>query len=546
MPLMNATAANLEADLGIPHCVFSGNKEKPGSRVIPDLATLKQGATQQHTWSLDGINARTLAGVNARVKNMLNPMAIRRLRDESLGMMPKAEGSATLALMSWMKKLGPYVEEAMVGSANWFGDLIAWIGDHFSDPNIVDATGIVDFTNSPFCNPDQLAGPYALPHIGETILFELLRSSLDPGLYNDITVHHKACVGSRGSNLQILILCYCMAKDRPWKEKGRNVFTSVSERCVSGSAARPGDSILQLRHNVREVVYELALVVALTAGTSHVALHMLPRYVLLQCITGSRSVLHPLTGSAKTDFEKWVAEGGMPTIKELTDRVDLTLCDDGGSLPAVNSHGKEVPIDKSYGSSLAPPPPPPADSEASVHEVGLEEAQVNELGICFRFLKGNCQYGDTCKFAHVKQKKRRTDDTSAVSAPPSGAGSASAPSSASSQGDFKASGALYICPFNCGQTECRGRQTHCRKCAGYGHEFGACTKKEGFLAEFIGNEGFSGRGGRGSRGRGGRSGRGGRGRGGGGGRGGGRGRGAEQGDAKLADLLKALVQHIKE
>jgi hypothetical protein len=28
--------------------VFSGNKEKPGCRVIPDLATLKAGATVQN------------------------------------------------------------------------------------------------------------------------------------------------------------------------------------------------------------------------------------------------------------------------------------------------------------------------------------------------------------------------------------------------------------------------------------------------------------------------------------------------------------------
>lgn len=545
MPLTKATSGNLEADVGIPHCLFSGNLEQPGSRVIPSLDTLKAGATAQHTWSLDGANARTIAGVTARVKNMVNPVALRRLREESLGMKPKADGSATLALMSWAKKLAPYVEEAMVGTANWLGDLTGWIGDNFSDPNIVDASGIVDFQDSPFCNPAQHAGPHALPHIGETLLFELLRSSLDPSLYDDITVHHKACLGSRGSNLQILILCYCYAIDRPWKEMGRNVFTPVSDRCVSGSAARTGDSILQLRHNVREAVYELAFVVAMTAGTTHVAMHMPARYVLLQCTTGSKSVLHPLTGSVKTDFEKWVNEGAMPTIKELTDWIDVTLCDDRGFMPSVNSHGKEIPIDRSYGSSLTlPSPPAPPESETSVHE--LEEAEVHELGVCYQFLKGKCSYGTNCKYSHVKGKKRRTDDTPAFGPPSSGAGSASAPVSVPPQVEAKIK--TFICPFNCGQAECRGRQSHCRKCAGYGHERHACPKRDGFLTEFIADERVNGRGSQGSRGRA-RGGRGDRGRGGGRGRssGGGRGGGSGLGgDTKLADIIKALVEHVRE
>ena len=50
MPVTKATAANLEADPGTPHCSFSGNKGQPGGRVIPGLATLKAEATAQHAW----------------------------------------------------------------------------------------------------------------------------------------------------------------------------------------------------------------------------------------------------------------------------------------------------------------------------------------------------------------------------------------------------------------------------------------------------------------------------------------------------------------
>ena len=49
MPPTRATATDLEADIGIPHCLFSGNKEKAGCRVIPDLATLILKAPQPNT-----------------------------------------------------------------------------------------------------------------------------------------------------------------------------------------------------------------------------------------------------------------------------------------------------------------------------------------------------------------------------------------------------------------------------------------------------------------------------------------------------------------
>ena len=54
--------ANLEADVGMPHCLFSGRLEQPGSRVVPSLDTPKAGATAQHTWSLDGADVALSPG----------------------------------------------------------------------------------------------------------------------------------------------------------------------------------------------------------------------------------------------------------------------------------------------------------------------------------------------------------------------------------------------------------------------------------------------------------------------------------------------------
>ena len=351
-------------------------------------------------------------------------------------MKPEADGSATPASTSWAKKLAPSwakklapcVEEATVGTANWLGDLTGWTGDDFSDPDVVDTSGMVDFQNSPFCSPAQHAGPHAPPRTGETLLFELLRSSSDPGPHDDVTVCHEACLGSRGPNLQTLTLCRCCATDRPWKEVGMNVSAPASDRCVSGSAARTGDSILQLRHDVREAVRELALVVATTAGATHVAMHMPARHVLLPCTTGSKSALHPSTGSVKTDFERLVNEGGTPTVKESTDWTNVMPCDDRGFMPTVSSHGKEAPIDRSHGSSLTlPSPPPPPESEASVHE--LEEAQAHELGVCCRFPKGRCSCGTDCKRSHAQGGRTPNRRHPCFRPPSSGAGSVSAPPS---------------------------------------------------------------------------------------------------------------------
>ena len=99
--------------------------ENPQCRVVPTLAVLKESAKQQHDWGLLPGNARILSQVPSRVKGMLGAVALRRLGEEAMGMVPKAEGSALLAMMRWHRRLSPVMEEAMVGSANWFGDLTA-------------------------------------------------------------------------------------------------------------------------------------------------------------------------------------------------------------------------------------------------------------------------------------------------------------------------------------------------------------------------------------------------------------------------------------